>query len=360
MKVVCVVIRQNSTKFLIAILTTFVILSACKPSVEVEATPVPTPTQKAVVPQNDNVEALNAAQAALGKVNFGFAPLLREAEAKIVIEMTPVDELARLIYPEQPADPTAWATVDSFASAYAVRYIMLSLPQVNRVALGSFGVAGSVGDTAEHINHVAAWITFTDGSRAIVDMTPLSTNFAARHTPDQMMVDNNQIEARFAELRQGVGLDQWQPMTVVRQDNQLYYVLARVQVSYDRYKFSLRVHPVEPANPMQPMSLRPGAIAEVEINRSEFAALQTLVEEAGPTAFEAHPELLKRHGNNRQPLVGVLDQQLELLWHLITKFEHELPDPARATPTPVPTATATPTPTPSPTATPRKLPLVTS
>jgi hypothetical protein len=356
-----VVIRKNSTKFLIAILSIFVILSGCKPGADEEKpTPIPTPTQKITAPRNDNVEALNAAQAALGKVNFGFAPLLMEDEAKIVLEVVSTDETARLVYPEQPADPTAWPTVDSFVSAYAVRYVMLSLPQVNRVALGSFGVAGSVGDTAEHINHVAAWITFTDGSRAVVDMTPLSTNFAARHTPDQMIVDNNQIEAQFIELRQGVNLDQWQPMTVVKQENQLYYVLARLQVLYDRYKFSLRVHPVQPANPMQPMSLRPGTMAEVEINRSEFEALQTLIEEVGSTAFEKHPELLSRQGNNNQPLIGVLDQHLELLWHMITKFEHKLPDPTRATPTPVPTATPTSTPTPTPTATPRKLPLVTS
>jgi hypothetical protein len=356
-----VAIKTNSTKFLIAILALIMILSSCRQNAaDVEPTPTPTPTQRPAVPRNDNVEALNAAQAALGKVNFGFAPLLVEEETRVVIETNPVNEAARLVYPQQPQDPTRWPTVDSFVSAYAVRHVMTSLPQVSRVALGSFGVAGSVGDTAEHITHVAVWVTFNDGSRAVVDLTPLSTNFAARHTPDRMMVEDNQIESQFENLRQGVDLNDWQPMTVVTEDNVLYYLLARVQVFYDRYKFSLRIHPVQPADPMEPMSLRPGAIAEVDINRSEFEALQTLVAEAGPAAFEQHPELLSRQGSTHEPLVAVLDAHLELLWHLITKFEHQVPDPARATPTPVPTPTPTPTPTPMPTATPRKLPLVTS
>jgi hypothetical protein len=314
-----------------------------------------------VVPRNDNVEALNSAQAAMDEINFGFAPLLLKNESRLVLESRSSDEeVVRLDYPEQPADPTHWETVDSFVAAYGVRRIMLNLSQVSRVALGNFGVAASLGDTSERINHFAAWITFTDGSRAVVDLTPLSTNFAARHTPDRMIVDNNQIETQFVDRREGVDLNEWQPMTVIEQDGELYYLLARVQVFYDRYKFSLRIHPVQPADPMEPLSLRPGAAAEVEINRDEFGALQDLVTNAGPTAFEQHPELLSRDGSTQQPLLAILDDHLHLLWHLIVKFEHEPPDASRATPTPLPTSTPLPTPTPTPTATPKKLPLMTS
>ena len=35
--------------------------------------------------------------------------------------------------------------------------------------LGSFSVSASVENAAEHIEHVATWVTFRDGSRAIVD-----------------------------------------------------------------------------------------------------------------------------------------------------------------------------------------------
>jgi hypothetical protein len=353
--------RTRQLQFFLLILATMLFV-ACQSEPEPEPTPPPTPTRQIIVPRNDNVEALNAAQAALDKINFGFAPLLRLDEARVTLtaEQPFEDESARLEYPEQPADPAQWTTMDSFVSAYAVRRLMLNLPQVSRIALGRFGVAGSIGDMAEDIEHVAAWITFSDGSRAVVDLTPLSTNFAARHAPDRMMVDNNQIESQFIDRRRGVNLDEWQPMLIVEQTGELYYVVARVLVSYHRYKFTLRIHPVEPANPMEPMSFRPGASAEVEIDRTEFEALQRLLTDAGPTAFEQHPELLQRAGVTRQPLVSILDDQLELLWHLIVKFEHEPPNPTRATPTPVPTATPIPTPTPTPTATPKKLPLITS
>jgi hypothetical protein len=111
---------------------------------------------------------------------------------------------------------------------------------------------------------------------------------------------------------------------------------------------------------MEPMSLRPGTMVELDINRAEFEALQTLVTDAGPTAFAQHPELLSRYGSTQQPLQDILDARLELLWYLVSKFEHTLPDPTVATPTPLPTPTSTSTPTPTPTPTPRKLPLVTS
>jgi hypothetical protein len=305
---------------------------------------------------------LNTAQAALGEIEFGFAPLLVEDEAKIVIEVEDGAEIGRLTYRRQPADPAAWPTVDSFVSAYATRQVLRGLPQVRRVMLGSFSVSASVENAAEHIEHVATWVTFRDGSRAIVDLTPLATNFAARHMPDQMMTDSAQIEEIFADRREGVYLDQLQPMTTVEEDGELYYLLARVLIAYDRYTFSLRIHPVQMADPMNPMNLRPGATAGIEIDRTEFEKLQTLVADAGPPAFNQMPELLvRRGGNNNEALTSVLDDNLHLLWHLVTKFEHEPPDPA-AGPTPTPTSTPmpTPTPTPTPTATPRKLPLLTS
>ena len=51
---------------------------ACSPAPSPTPTPLPTPTQRPSVPQNDNVEALNSAQAALAEVEFGLSPLLME------------------------------------------------------------------------------------------------------------------------------------------------------------------------------------------------------------------------------------------------------------------------------------------
>ena len=333
---------------------------ACSPAPSPTPTPLPTPTQRPSVPQNDNVEALNSAQAALAEVEFGFAPLLMEESAKITLESGTAGEKTRLVYPEQSADPTEWSTVDSFVSAYATRHILRTMPNVSRVALGSFGVSASVGSEAENIEHFAAWITFSDRSRAVVDLTPLSTNFAARHTPDSMMTEDIVIDGIFTDRRTGVDLNTWQPMSVVEQDNQLYYLLAKVTVSFDEYVFSLRMHPVKPADPMEPMQIRPGIIATIPIARDEFADFQERVADEDPSYFGDQPDAITFEGSPTQLLTTVFTRNADLLWHLITKFEHQAPDPDLPTPTPMPTATPTLTPTPTSTPTPRSLPLETS
>ncbi|MCB9101776.1 MAG: hypothetical protein H6632_19735, partial [Anaerolineales bacterium] len=150
------------------------------------------------------------------------------------------------------------------------------------------------------------------------------------------------------------------PMTVVEQDNQLYYVLAKITVSFDDYTFALRLHPVKPADPMEPMQIRPGIIASVKVSRAEFSEFQARVAQAKPSYFSDQPETLTIEGSSNQSLTTVLNQNVELLWHLITKFEHQEPNPDVPTPTPSPTATPSPTPTPTLTPTPRSLPLETS
>lgn len=336
------------------------LLSACRSGPEVTPTPVPTPTRDSIVPYNENVEALNAAQAALQEQQFGFGPLLLDAEARIVPEALSGSEIARLVYPRQPADPADWQTVDSFVSAYAIRQFMLNLPHVTRVALGHLNVPASIGTAAEDVGHIAAWITFLDGSRAIIDLTPLASNFASRHIPDRMMLDSAEIAGIFDNRRSGVNLDRLQPMMIVEQEGELYYLLAKVLVSFDQYAFALRIYPVEAADPITPLKIRPGAGAGLEINRDEFEALKTLVTDLGPSAFNNQPQLLTRTGSTDQALVTVLDDNLNLLWHLITKFEHRRPDPTIPTSTPTVTPTPSPTPTPTHTPTPQKLPLLTS
>ena len=346
--------------FPLILLCSLVLLTACLAEPPEESPPTPTATNIPAAPRNENVEALNAAQAALRDQKFGFAPLLMEDEAKIVIENNLGEERARLIYPEQPLDPAKWPSVDSFVSAYGVRQVMSTLPQVRRVTLGKFGVSASIGATAEKIEHYAAWSMFQDGTRAVIDMSPLSTNFAPRHAPDQMIPDDIEVENTFTERRTSVDLGQLQPMKVIQHEGEPYYLVAKVLVHYDRYEFSLRLYPVQIADPMRPMNLRPGVTADIEINRAEFEKLQTLAKEEGPAIFKNKPELLLRRGANNEPLMPLLDEELELMWHLVTKFEHQAPDPSVATPTPAPTDTPVPTATPEPTGTPRGLPLITS
>ncbi len=354
-------ISQKTTQILLILMALTVVVAACNQAIATPPpTPTPTPTRLPPAPRNDNVEALTSAQAAVEDFEFGLAPLLLENDTVIEINSGPEGQLARMVYPPQPAAITGWPSVDSFVLSYGVRQLLLDDSQVVRVVLGKVGVSASVENSAEDVEHTAVWVTFVDGSRAVVDLSPLSTNFAPRHIPSEMMTDENEIEEEFAQRRNGVDLGMLQPMLVVEQGGELLLVVARVVVTYERYEFWLQVHPVRKADPMRVMELSPGAAAGVEINRAEFAKLQQLLEDAGLSAFDEQPDLLIRRGRQDETLAGVMDENLYLLWHLLTKFKHELPDPNVPTPTPIPTATPTPTPPPTPTATPRKAPLLTS
>jgi hypothetical protein len=326
-----------------------ILLLSCRPTPTTVPTPTPTPTRPISLSTNKNVKALNAVQAALNDLEFGFAPLLVQDETRVVIETKPQDEAARLAYPLQPADPAAWPAVDSFVLAYAVHNILLDFPQVKQVALGSFDLSAPVDDLGDLANHTAVWVTFTDYTQTIVDLTPLATNFAAQLEAESLIYTPSAIEEQFATWREGVFLNQLQPMKVVTKDGDIYYLLAQVLVFYDHYEFSLRVHPVQTADPMQPLRLMQGTLVSLEVDREDFEAMQALIAAEGPTIFKQRPELLTRQGHGSQTLNVILAEHSHLLWHLVTKLEHRLPDPDFI---PTPTPTFTPTPTPTPTATP--------
>lgn len=318
------------------------VLPACAPQPELTPTPSPTPTRPLVIPNNDNVESLNAAKAALADFEFGFAPLLEEDATKIVLEPGPEGEVARLAYPPQPANPAEWPAVDSFVLAYAVQQTLLQSPQVRGVALGRFGVAAPLDDLQERVDHVAVWVRFVDGSQAIVDFSPLASSFGALHSATELLTDQDQIASQFAQWRDGVPMSLLQPMKVVEKKNSVYYLLAQVLITPERYKFSLRVHLTQTATPIRPLRLTRGTLAAVEIKRTSYEALRKLLLTDGPTAFNQKPELLSRSGDTDPTMQTILDENLPLLWHLVTKLEHHLPPPDS---TPVPTVTPTPTPT---------------
>jgi len=318
------------------------LLPACAPEPALTPTPSPTPTKPLVIPNNDNVEALNAAKAALGEFEFGFAPLLEEDATRVVIEPKPEGEVARLVYPLQPANPAEWPAVDSFVLAYAVQQSLLQSPEVRGVALGRFSVAAPLDDLQDRIDHVAVWARFRDGSQAIVDFSPLASSFGALHSATELLTEPDQIEPQFAEWRRGVALNLLQPLKVIKKSGNVYYLLAQFLISPDRYEFSLRVHLTQTATPIQPLRLTRGTMATVEIKRTDYEALRKLLLADGPTAFNQKPELLSRSGDNDPAMQAVLDEHLSLLWHLVTKLEHQLPEPDS---TPVPTPTLTPTPT---------------
>lgn len=316
---------------------------ACAPQPE-ESTPTPSPTatKPLVIPDNDNVEALNAAKAALDKLEFGLAPLLKEDATKIVIEPGPEGEMARLAYSLQPANPAEWPSVDSFILAYAAQQSLLQSPEVRGVILGRFAVAAPLSNLQDRVDHVAVWVRFADNSQAIVDFSPLASSFGALHSATELLSNQAQIEGQFAGWRHGVPLNLLQPMQVIKKNGNVYYLLAQVLITPDRYKFSLRVHLTQTATPIQPLRLTRGTMAIVEIKRTDYDALRQLLLADGPTAFNQKPELLSHLGDDDSAMQAILNENLLLLWHLVTKLEHQLPPPDS---TPVPTLTPTPTPT---------------
>ncbi len=320
------------------------LLPACRSEPPPTPTPSPTPTRPLIIPSNQNVDALNAAKTALGHFEFGFAPLLEKGETRVVIETRPEGEVARLAYPPQPANPAEWPAGDSFILSYAVQQNLLQSPHVLSAAPGRFGVAAPLEDLQERVDHLAVWVRFSDGSQAIVDFSPLASSFGSLHMATELLIDSAQIEAQFAEWRQGVPLNRLQPMQVVFKNGNVYYLLAEVTVAQDHYEFSLRVHLTQTATPIRPLQLTRGAMAKVNIKRSDFEALRQLLLAEGSEAFNQKPELFNFSGDPDPAMRAVLDEHLPILWSLVTKLE---PSANPAAP-PVPTATPPPTRTPIP------------
>lgn len=319
------------------------------PTPEPTATATPFPRRSSF---NDNVDAMNAAQAAMKEVEFGFASLVEESETRLRLEPGAAGSVVKLTYPLQPADPAEWTAVDSFVLAHATQKLLMSSGQVQRTTLGNIALAAPIGNLGDAIDHVAVWVVFADGTQAIVDLSPLSTDFAAQHQAEKFLGNLNQTESRFEEWRTGVYLNQLQPMTVVEEGTDKFYLLAQVLAFPDRYEFSLRSHAVQVADPMQPLRLIQGAMVTLKLERADFETTQAQLRAAGESAFQAQPELFTRLGSDRPDLNKILDDHLRLLWHMVTKLEHEPPSPDElipATPTITPTPTSTPTPTPTPT-----------
>lgn len=340
--------QSTVVKSLILLIATILTACATTPA----PTPTPTVTNRLIPKSNQNVQILESAQAAFGEFHFGFAPLVQAEETRLVIETGPTGEFIRLAYPPQPAIPSEWLAVDSFILVNAIRNLLSASPQVRQVLVGKFEVAVPGDELPNSVTHYAAWVRFLDSSEAVVDLSPLATNFAARHRASEFITDAEAIESQFKAARNGVPLDVLQPMKVVTQNNEVYYLLANVQVLPDRYKFSLSAYLTQTATPIQPLQLTRGNTVTFEISRTDFETVRQGLVEAGPTIFADRPELLSHSGIDAPNLKTVLTENLPLLWHMVTKLEHQTGRPV-GTPQP----TSTPTPSPTPTRTPTPLPL---
>lgn len=288
-----------------------------------EVRPTPTETRPPVsIGRNRNAEALVAAKSTVGRSQYGFAPLLLLDETRLVITETATgDEVVEMRYPRQPADPTGWVSVDSFVLAYAVREQLVNSEAVVGATVGHFRVAALVDSQDEGLNHYAVWVDFDDGSGTVVDLTNLAPDFGAYHPPNRVLMYEADINEQFAQWQQGVLLNELQPLLVAQLSNDLYYLLTKVVILPDSYLFTLQAHLVQPASHTEQMRLTRGGRLELTVNRQDFAELQTLIADRGQDVFVEQPEMWQRYGDDGYDITNVLEGNLPLLWHLVTKFE---------------------------------------
>jgi hypothetical protein len=311
-------------------------------SMEVPLTPAELPV--------DDAQILAMMREAVEGIGYGFAPLLLDEGARVVIEgdASADTEIAYLTYPIQAADPLNWQTMDCFAYAYAVRRHLLSEFPVEAgpelcagpcqgrgrgvadVALALVELPSALGDdyAEQTARHVFAWITFADGHVAALDLTPLAAEpVNPRHTPVMLVNQAAGLESQFDAWRRRVSLRKAQPMLTVERSGTLYYLLAGVNVLDDEYQFTLRASETQPATADQPLRFARGALAGLRFKREEFAQVQAMVRDDGPDAFHVKGYLLIRQGDPDPDLAAVLDDHLHLLWHLVAKLQPKEANP---------------------------------
>lgn len=310
-----------------ALIFTFFFTAGCN-AVSLETSVLAQPLgESARAGRLQNLETLKRAQDTPVPPHFGFAPLLLDENSRVVIKSKGDVRTAWLIYPQQPADPGDWTAGDSFVFAYAAQQRLQKEEQVRSATLGSLNVDASVGMERGFVGHTAVWVTFTDRSQAVMDLSPLAVSLSPRHFAKRLHRNAAAIEAEFAERREGVDLRRLRPLNVVLYDGQLYYLLVKLLALSDRYEFLLQAHRVTPANPNGPLRLSQGVKVTGVIGYEQFEPVQSLLTGDGPRIFNERPELLTRTGDPNLAVNAVLDDHLYLMWHLITKVEHPAESP---------------------------------
>jgi hypothetical protein len=229
--------------------------------------------------------------------------------------------------------------MDCFAFAYAVRRHLLSeFPDaVEDVALALAELPSTLGEDYTNLtaHHVYAWITFADtctcagaqaqckcGYVAALDLTPLAADAVNPHHAPIMLGNHAAgLDSQFETWRRRVPLRTAQPMHVVEKDGRLYCLMAAVNILDDEYQFTLRAYEIQPATSNRQLEFTCGALAGLRFKRADFAQVQAMVRDDGPTAFHKRSDLLIRKGDPEPDLAAVLDDHLFLFWHLVTKLQ---------------------------------------
>jgi len=284
--------------------------------------PTPTATPKNVtIAENRNAGALMAAHSAARELTYGLAPLLLLDETRLVITQT-VDgvEAIYLNYPTQPENPAEWLGTDSFVLSKVAEQALSQSDAVLTTNIIQFGVAAPLETQGSSVQHLALSVDFADGTGTIVDLSPLATDFGALHTSYRFLLPP-EAQQTYSQRRSGVLLNTLQPMDVVEAYNEQYYLLAQIDILPQTYNFYLQAHNIQLATHTEALHLNRGSQIELSINRQDFEALQSLFKNEGETVFVDQPELWQQYGEDEFNLTAVLEENLRLMWHMVTKLE---------------------------------------
>jgi hypothetical protein len=268
--------------------------------------------------------------AAFGRASYGLYPRLVAEPTRIGVQ----DGVATMRYPRLQGSVEEWPEWDGFEVAYGVRaYLESQYPdQVTEVLLNAVDVPSSIGDEFHPTQHlVVPWVIFTDNGVVAVDLTPLGADINPLHAPKAIYgrEDRQEVDRQLEAHRQGMPLDKGLPIKVVIYQGQTYYLLASINVLDDEYQFLLQGFEIQPATPTIPLVFVRGAVRGLRIKAADFDQVKAMMEADPPLILQQKQQLLNRQGDEDENLAQVLYDNLDILYHLVIKFEMGLPTGTR-------------------------------
>jgi hypothetical protein len=269
---------------------------------------------------------LDDLRAAFSQATYGLYPRLVAESTRIGVQ----DGVATMRYPRLQGSVEEWPEWDGFEIAYGERaYLERQYPdQVTEVLLNAVDVPSSIGDEFHPTQHlVVPWVIFTDNGVVAIDLTPLGADINPLHSPTAIYgrEDRQEVDRQLEAHRQGMPLDKGLPIKVVTYRGQTYYLLASINVLDDEYQFLLLGFEIQPATPTAPLVFVRGAVRGLRIKAADFDEVKAMMEADPPLILQQKQQLLNRQGDEDENLAQVLYDNLDILYHLVIKFETGLP-----------------------------------
>ena len=172
--------------------------------------------------------------------------------------------------------------------------------------------------------HVVPWVIFADQGVLALDLTPLGAEFNPMHIPTKIYVGDearDEIARQFEAYKTAVSLKQGVPMKVEERGGKTYYVMAAINVQEDEYQFLLQAYEIQPATEESPLEFLQGSLVAMRIVTDAFTEIQDQMRQEDPVVLRTKADLLVREGSRDPDLERVLNENLDILYYLITKVQ---------------------------------------